>query len=278
MYGYVYKTTDLSNGKIYVGQHKSEKFDTNYFGSGKILKRKIKQCGIENFSCEILQECFSEKELNEQEIFWIKELNSRDKKIGYNITTGGSFGDSGYHLGMLGKHQSNKQKEVVRNYMKNRIVSEESKEKMSKSKMGNKNAAGNIGYIHIFKNDCEIKIKPEQLNDYVEDGWQQGHKKYSDEFLSKNKEKYKNSCYIRKNEKIKLILKDELEKYLNEGWILGRGSYSKETCEKISQSQKGRICITNGKVNKYINPENLFEYENNGWFKMTKEKYNKLYK
>ena len=46
MYGYVYKTTNLLTGKIYVGQHKSEKFDEKYFGSGKILKAEISQHGI----------------------------------------------------------------------------------------------------------------------------------------------------------------------------------------------------------------------------------------
>ena len=39
MYGYVYKTTDLRNGEIYVGRHKSDEFDSSYFGSGNIIKR-----------------------------------------------------------------------------------------------------------------------------------------------------------------------------------------------------------------------------------------------
>ena len=43
MYGYIYKTTDLRNNKIYVGQHKSEIFDTSYYGSGKIIKKIIKK-------------------------------------------------------------------------------------------------------------------------------------------------------------------------------------------------------------------------------------------
>lgn len=38
MYGYIYKTTNLINGKIYIGQKKSEKFlGINYLGSGKRL-------------------------------------------------------------------------------------------------------------------------------------------------------------------------------------------------------------------------------------------------
>lgn len=45
MYGYVYKPTDLRNNKIYVGQHKSKVFDTNYYGSGIIIKELLNKYG-----------------------------------------------------------------------------------------------------------------------------------------------------------------------------------------------------------------------------------------
>ena len=41
MFGYIYKTTNLINGKIYIGQHKSEVFDNSYYGSGKLIGRAI---------------------------------------------------------------------------------------------------------------------------------------------------------------------------------------------------------------------------------------------
>lgn len=43
MYGYIYKTTNLINNKIYIGQHKHEKFDIKYFGSGYALVNAIKK-------------------------------------------------------------------------------------------------------------------------------------------------------------------------------------------------------------------------------------------
>ena len=57
MYGYIYKTTNLLNGKIYVGKHKWSKegcLDENYLGSGTYLTRAIDKYGKENFICEIL--------------------------------------------------------------------------------------------------------------------------------------------------------------------------------------------------------------------------------
>lgn len=42
MYGYIYITTNLINGRMYIGKHKSEKYDSSYYGSGKILLYAIK--------------------------------------------------------------------------------------------------------------------------------------------------------------------------------------------------------------------------------------------
>lgn len=88
----IYKTTNLINSKIYIGQ--DSKNDSNYLGSGKILNYAIKKYGRENFKKEILEECKTKEELNKQEIYWIKFYNSINKSIGYNINEGGSGGDN----------------------------------------------------------------------------------------------------------------------------------------------------------------------------------------
>ena len=82
----IYKTTNLINQKIYIGQ--DSKNNSNYLGSGKLLKEAIKEFGKENFKKEILEYCNSQVELNNQERFWVKELNSKTPN-GYNITSGG---------------------------------------------------------------------------------------------------------------------------------------------------------------------------------------------
>src|ERR1035441_216882 len=92
MYMIIYKTTNLTNGKIYVGQDAIN--DPQYLGSGLILERAIRKYGTHNFRKDILEVCSSKQQLNTCEILWIKTLNSTDRKVGYNIAIGGTGGDT----------------------------------------------------------------------------------------------------------------------------------------------------------------------------------------
>lgn len=88
----VYKITNMINGKIYVGKDKFN--NSNYLGSGFLIKKSIKKHGKENFKKEILEYCSTEHDLKEKEIKWIEILKSNDLRIGYNITKGGDGGDT----------------------------------------------------------------------------------------------------------------------------------------------------------------------------------------
>lgn len=93
--GYIYKTTNLINGKIYVGQstYLTEWKLINYIGSGSIFTKAVKKYGVESFNKEIIEFVSgSQIDLDNREIFWIESTNSRDKNIGYNIKFGGSRG------------------------------------------------------------------------------------------------------------------------------------------------------------------------------------------
>jgi group I intron endonuclease len=124
----IYKTTNLINGKIYIGQDKNN--DPTYYGSGTILKKAIKKYGKENFKKEILENCHSSEELNDKEIFWIKETNATNKLIGYNISDGSKEGDRrigheiakngiyNYWVEKYGKEEADKRKENQINKLK----------------------------------------------------------------------------------------------------------------------------------------------------------------
>ena len=84
----IYKTINLLNDKFYIGKDSNN--NNNYLGSGKIIKKAIKLYGKENYKKEILEVCNSKDELNKREIFWINELNSTNRNIGYNIALGGN--------------------------------------------------------------------------------------------------------------------------------------------------------------------------------------------
>lgn len=90
MIGYVYKTTNQKTGKIYIGQHLAAQFEPDkYIGSGCLFKKIVMRDGIEHFSCELLQECFSKEELNAAEQYYIQLYRAQDRNIGYNIADGG---------------------------------------------------------------------------------------------------------------------------------------------------------------------------------------------
>ena len=108
--GYIYKTTNLINNKIYIGKkigdpNKSE----NYFGSGILLKKAVRKYGKDCFTKEIL-EIIVDGDMNERERFWIKKFKS-NSIIGYNLTEGGDGGSL-----FKGKHHSKETKEKLRNF------------------------------------------------------------------------------------------------------------------------------------------------------------------
>lgn len=85
---FIYKTTNLVSGKIYIGQYSGEK-DT-YLGSGKLIKLAIKKYGKENFIRDIIEDGINDRVLlNIREKYWINFYHSNNLEIGYNLTEGG---------------------------------------------------------------------------------------------------------------------------------------------------------------------------------------------
>lgn len=115
----VYKIENKINGKIYIGQtvttveHRIKRH-LREFGCPAI-HRALNKYGLENFEISILDTAKTQDELNELEIKYIQEYGSMGEK-GYNLTEGGIGGS---------KPQT-----------------QESKEKIRRGLLGNKNAEG----------------------------------------------------------------------------------------------------------------------------------------
>lgn len=101
----IYKTTNLVNGKIYIGYDTKNR--PNYYGSGTHYKRAEKKYGKENFRKATIDFTDDFNELCLKETFWIDFYDARNPVIGYNIQPGGQgshlFGESN---GMFGRRHT----------------------------------------------------------------------------------------------------------------------------------------------------------------------------
>ena len=126
----IYKTTNLINGKIYIGQDKNN--NEKYIGSGDLIKRAIKKYGKENFIKEIICYCDNQEDLDNNERFYIKKYNSIDENIGYNISVGGRDGT------MLNRKMSEETRKKISNSHKGKKLTKNHKAALSNSHTGKK--------------------------------------------------------------------------------------------------------------------------------------------
>lgn len=93
----IYLAKNKNNGKIYIGQTSRDlkiRIADHVKPSSSCLafSNAIKKYGKNNFEWSVLDVCSDQKELNDKEIYYISKYNSNNKKIGYNIKSGGNHG------------------------------------------------------------------------------------------------------------------------------------------------------------------------------------------
>jgi len=127
----IYKVENKINNKIYIGQTKQNLRARRYRHENDkrnmAISNAIKKYGRKNFEWSVLEHCGSREELNEREIFYIKEYNSFLN--GYNNTHGGLYAD----------HSAATKYKISQSHLgkKRKPFSKETRQAMSKGHLGN---------------------------------------------------------------------------------------------------------------------------------------------
>ena len=222
MYGYIYLTENLINGKCYIGLHKLGNQRGEYKGSGKILKQAMKKYGRDNFVTTIIEWCETEEQLKEREIYWIDKCDAINSPAFYNIQRGGQ----GH------KQTEETRKKISENnarYWAGKSRSEETNKKISETLTGR--STGRKGEHHTEETKRKIsESKKGQIP------WNKGIP-LSEETKKKIGNVSKGKIYVNDGIHNKLIMPDQLDEYLLNGYYKGR---TQETIDKITKANTGK--------------------------------------
>lgn len=170
--GYVYKVTNNTNFKSYIGQTKKNfESSKSYYGSGVLILAALKKHGKDSFTKVIVEHSDDQSRLDECESYWIKKLNTLYPN-GYNLESGGK---------------------------NNFIHSKKSNKKNKRSNLGrvawNKGLTGNKSHIFGTHQSEEAKEKNRQAHigkipwnkdkKGVQTAWNKGLTKEIDERIAK---------------------------------------------------------------------------------------------
>ncbi len=205
---YLYKTTCLVTGRYYVGMHSTSKLEDGYMGSGKRLRYSIRKYGIDNHKKEILEFFESRDLLIEAEKKAITEDMITDRNC-MNLKLGGTGGfvneehrkkaqsaaSKAFKEKILNDEEFKKSfSEIKKENTKKRILqgtikfwkenydwsgknhSEETRQLISK-KMKDKGIGetnSQYGTCWITRNGENKKVKKEDLEIFITDGWIKG--------------------------------------------------------------------------------------------------------
>lgn len=142
----LYAHVNPTNDNVYIGISKNLKARwknkaLGYKNCDKIYNA-LNKYGWEYFDHVVIRENLTKEEACELEKQWIWLFKTAN--MSYNITDGGE--------GTAGIHRTERHKQILREYMSNRVVSEESKRKMSETKR-----ALHIGAKKIYAFDIRTK-------------------------------------------------------------------------------------------------------------------------
>ena len=214
MYGYIYMTINILNGKRYIGQHKSGKFVTKYcyVGSGRYLLKSVNKYGLENFAVELIDIAYSQKELNLKEEYWIEYYNAVKDPMFYNISESSAgntiAGLSDEEKLIVHKNMSNSQKSNKNAHgKKGKPLSDINKKRIGDANRGNNHWTKKNGmtkeYLDKITNNLPRNQKGINHPLYGKKGYTSGKVWINNGILNK------------------MINKELLDEYLSNGWYIG---------------------------------------------------------
>lgn len=265
MYGYIYKTTNILNGKIYIGKRKGN-FDKNYLGSGKYLLNAVNRYGKCNFKVEIIEECENLEHQNNREIYWISYYRNKGFNM-YNIANGG---DGGNIYEYLSKDKAEEVKRKISECNKSgkcgnkgKYLSDEHRRKISNSSKGKNLTPEHIQHLKESHKGQKAWNKGLTKDDpRVAKYYRTGYK------LSE--ETKKKISISMKNANIDWTRSEETRKKIS--IALSGKSKSENHKKKLHDSAVGRIWICNENESKMIYPSELGMYLKVGYIKGRKFK------
>lgn len=127
MNGCIYKITELSTGKIYIGQthniaHRKAQYrymtksgDPSKHKQREFVSKLIGKDFDADFVCEVIEDnIVDQNDLNDREIYWIKYYNATDPRYGYNVHIGGnSIGYISNGVRNMWKMQSKRKRGII---------------------------------------------------------------------------------------------------------------------------------------------------------------------
>jgi group I intron endonuclease len=153
----IYKISNLSNGKVYIGQGKNihkrwieHKWElNNHKHHNSYFQRSWDKYGKDNFSIEVIEKCQLE-DLNDRETYWIRFHKSNIREYGYNANDGGDSRKMNeetkekIRISNTGKVRSQETCDLIGEIHRGRKTSDETKNKIRMAKLGTKQSKETI--------------------------------------------------------------------------------------------------------------------------------------
>lgn len=219
MYHYLYQITNLVNGKIYVGVHKTKNLNDGYMGSGKIINRAIMFYGINNFRKDIL-EFFENQELMYSREKEIVNKNFIKLRNVYNLKCGGDGGWDHENLNSEKQRRKGKKGNSKQIWLRENNPEWKQKEiETCRRALSERIKNGElIGFMNLeIQKEMSMralspKARLKRKKTFKERGHAQG---------SKNSQFGIKRIGINKNGIIKKVLVEDVDKFINDDWKLG---------------------------------------------------------